>query len=62
MPAGRIGSSCVGQLAGVDLGRGVALEPDDVLGVGEPGVSVSSVPNTVGRPAARAASAKRTMP
>ena len=35
VPAGRIGGSGVGQLAGVDLGRGVALEPGDVLGVGE---------------------------
>ena len=37
VPAGRIGSPRVGQLAGVDLGRGVTLEPDDALGVGEPG-------------------------
>ena len=56
-----VGGVAVGNPPGVDLGQRGRLVPDTPLR-DRPGVSVISVPNTVGIPTARAASAKRTMP
>ena len=58
-----IGGVAVGHPAGGDLGQRVGSSSGaPAESAPRPGVSVISVPNTVGSPTARAASAKRTTP